>query len=267
MNFAVENEGNSYALTAAILIYTGGKTGHHAIATKHEVEHSADRGCRIVPGQPLAMSDYVNLVKALAPAEQPSMLWHDDRILASGMGRLVWWEPPKRRSLFFKESQYDAKTFNAKGVCSTPGVVFMAMSEPRSLWVWAVKGDKRPTKETLLYQAPFFNVWGRGQVCVGNSTLPGDERKDDPEAWSQAFFGSHFTHPNFTEANRLVNGSDPCEFWKKHLSRKARAFPEDVLVRAPIADGNAERHCTVADVVGLDSTQRLTATRRPKGEF
>jgi len=29
MNFAVENEGNSYTLTAAMLIYTGGSPGGH----------------------------------------------------------------------------------------------------------------------------------------------------------------------------------------------------------------------------------------------
>jgi PRTRC genetic system protein B len=110
-------------------------------------------------------------------------------------------------------------------------------------------------------------VWGRGQVCVGNSALPGEEAKDDPSAWTAAFFGSHFTHPNFTEADRLMKGSDPCTFWKRHLTSGAKSFPEAVLVEAPVHDGGFDRQCKLGDLLDLDVQQKLSSTRTPKGEF
>jgi len=256
MNVTVENAGGSYELSAALLIYTNAHK-QHAFATKHKVELEGER-TRIQPGSPMTVSDYANLVKALAPQEQPRMVWRDPRVLASGMGRLLWWEPPQVRAMFFKKSGMNPKTFDANGTAATPALVFMAHFEQRKLFVYAIKGTEAPMLQTTLYQAPFFNVWSQGLVCNGNALFPSEEQQANPDAWVAAFFGSLFTHPNFSQKDRLVRGVEPCAFWRKQLARKGKAFPQDVLVELPLK---------VQDLLEVDYQSRLQRTERAVGEF
>jgi PRTRC genetic system protein B len=256
MKVEVDNQGGSYALTAAVLIYTDSARSH-AIATKHVIDTSGG-AARITPGAPLTVTDYSSLVRALAPQEQPAMLWHDQSVLASGMGRMIWFEPPQKRSLFFKESSLNQATFTARGVCATPGLVFMACLDPLALYVFAVKGSETPSQDTQLYQAPFFNVWSRGQICMGNSDYPREEARANPDAWSKTFFGSHFTHPNFTQEDRLLKGVEPIAFWQKHLAGHANVFPEKVLVELPLR---------VRDLMAVDYKSQLGGVREAAGEF
>lgn len=256
MRVEVTNEGGSYALTAAVLVYTNLERGH-AMATKHAVLRD-DETLRIEPGSPLTLPDYNNLVAALPPKDQPRMQWHDSRVLASGVGRLLWWEPPTTRAMFFAKSWTGNKTFDASGTCATPGLVFMAQFEPVALYVFAFRGAARPSPSTRLCQAPFFNVWSRGQVCVGNATLPREDQQSSPDAWVQSFFGSHFTHPNFSQKDRLIKGHEPHEFWQQHLASGRPSFPEEVLV---------DLNLQVEDLLQVDYQRRLSAVERAAGEF
>lgn len=250
----VSNEGDSYQLGAAVLVYTNTER-RHAFATKHEVDVNSGRPV-IRPGTPFTEEDYAFLVTAMAPAEQPRMQWHDPRQLAKGLGRVIWWSPPKRRSLFFKKSSHNKATFEGKGTCSCPGLVFMAAE--KSMYVYAFKGSDAPNPKTKLYQAPFFNVWSAGQVCVGNAALPREDQRDNLDAWERMFFGSHFTHPNFTEKDRLTVGHDPVKFWKAQVSKPSASFPEAVLF-----DLNLE----VSGLMQVDFASRLAKIRRAEGEF
>lgn len=254
MKLDVKSFGDSYQLSAAVLIYTN-SAARHAFATKHEVQEYAGRPI-IRPGSPFTEQDYKVLVQALAPAEQPRMQWHDPRELARGLGRMIWWSPPQKRSLFFKKSTYNPETFDGRGVVACPGLVFMATE--REMFVYAFKGADAPTRKTKLYQAPFFNVWSRGKVCVGNADVPKEDRRDDPDAWERMFFGSHFTHPNFTQKDRLTVGVNPAHFWKAQLEKPSDAFPEQVLFDLKL---------TLDDLMQVDLRARLEAVPRATGEF
>jgi len=254
VNVSVINEGDGYALSAALLIYTNTHR-QHAFATKHDV--SAIDGRPVIrPGTPFAEADYKVLVQALAPREQPQMRWRDPRVLAQGLGRTLWWTPPCKRAMFFKKSEQNPKTFEAFGTCSTPGLIFFCTGA--DLRVFAVKGRERPDASTRLYQAPFFNVWSSGQICVGSALRPTEDKRDDLDAWERMFFGSRFTHPNFSERDRLTVGIDPCEFWQAHLRREEQAFPESVLF---------DINLCVGDLVELDAIDRLCARPQAQGEF
>jgi PRTRC genetic system protein B len=177
-------------------------------------------------------------------------------ILARGLGRVLWWSPPKKRSLFFKASTHNAGTFDGRGVCPCPGLVFL--NDGRSLYVFAYEGDQTPSATTRLCQAPFFNVWSSGQVCVGNARAPKDEQQGDVDAWERMFFGSHFTHPNFTEADRLTHGVNPTTFWKEMLEQERDHFPSDVLVKLNLC---------VKDLLECSALSALHERPRARGEF
>jgi PRTRC genetic system protein B len=99
-------------------------------------------------------------------------------------------------------------------------------------------------------------VWSDGKVCSGNATLPEEDQRNDRDAWERFFFGSHFTHPNFSQKDRLTLGVEPCAFWQKQLNRPTKAFPESVLV---------DINLTVNDLLALDFYERPHV--RALGEF
>lgn len=252
MKLEVNSYGESYALKHALLVYES--PGNQAsYATKHPVQ-TIDGKPMIRPGAPLTEGDYKALIEGLKPKDRPTIEWNDPTILAKGMGRLIWWTSPRKRSMFFKSSSHAAKKVDGKNICPNPGLVFMA--GPRTLHIFAFKGEAAPVRTTKLYQAPFFNVWSDGKVCSGNATLPEEDQRNDRDAWERFFFGSHFTHPNFSQKDRLTLGVEPCAFWQKQLNRPTKAFPESVLV---------DINLTVNDLLALDFYERPHV--RVQGEF
>lgn len=252
MKFEVTSLGETYTLTHALLVYqAAGSQGTYA--TKHPVQ-MIDGKPMIRPGSPMTEGDYKELIEGLRPKDRPGIEWNDPNILARGMSRLIWWTSPRKRAMFFKASPHAAKKVEGKNACPTPGLVFMA--GPRTLHVFAFKGEQAPTRQTRLYQAPFFNVWSDGKVCVGNAPLPAEDQRGDLAAWERFFFGSNFTHPNFGQKDRLTLGIEPCAFWERQLKRPTKTFPERVLV---------DINLTVNDLLALDFYERPHV--RAQGEF
>src|ERR1035437_2468687 len=96
-----------------------------------------------------------------------------------------------------------------------PGLVFAACSKVWS--VWAVKGDHRPRPDSMLYQAPYFNVWDGGRICQGNVEVPDGTTAEKIDAWNAAFFNSFFTHPNIHKNLAKYRGG-AYKFWKDMLA-------------------------------------------------
>ncbi len=105
-----------------------------------------------------------------------------------GHERYVWWNAPRRRRMYFKESLNIAD-----GEFGVPGVVYDAKSD--GLAVYAFKGG-RPGMDSELYRAPFFNVTF-ANVCLGNAplNLPSDPSFTDlVGCWERRFWMSEFSH-------------------------------------------------------------------------
>ena len=105
-----------------------------------------------------------------------------------GHERYVWWNAPRRRRMYFKESLNIAD-----GEFGVPGVVYDAKSD--GLAVYAFK-DERPGMDSELYRAPFFNVTF-ANVCLGNAplNLPSDLSFTNLiECWERRFWMSEFSH-------------------------------------------------------------------------
>lgn len=257
----VADSAQAAALSGAILIY-GGRDHRQSgkaigFATVHDVKSVGGRP-EIFPGRLMTEKDLVTIAKDLAAAHEAiATRWIDPRVLATGSDRMIWWTPPGKRSMFFKTSGHVKGTFDGKAACPVPGLVWLAMYG-EGLYVYAVKGDARPTMDTQLYQAPLFNVWGRGKVCVGSAALPQEAEQGDMAAWEKVIFGSYFTHPNFGQRDRLVKGISPVTFWKQMVDKPPREFPETRLVKVPLR---------VGDLLERTLLETLGEWPRPQGEF
>jgi PRTRC genetic system protein B len=255
---AVSVQDNRYVLGAAVMLYSKQSDWHDSLSAIATVHHVRDINGKPVigAGRPMTEADYTAMVNVLAPKDRPQMEWLDHSILAKGMGRMIWWTPPMNRPMFFQKSNmFGSTTFTGQGICPLPGMVWLANN--RSLYVYAFRGNDRPDKTTRLCQAPLFNVWAKGEVCVGNATLPEDSLKGDPKAWERFLFESHFTHPNFAEADRLTKGVKPAQFWKKLVDKPPEKFPESVLVDLDLK---------VAELMEPDFKTRVSQMRAV-GEF
>jgi len=148
-------------------------------------------------------------------------------ILMVGIDSLIWWVPPARRRVFFQSDQLGGER---SAETPHPGLVFRVDGENE--WsVFAVKGQDRPTPDTPLFLAPYFNVHTSGKICTGNVTIPSGSTTETISAWEEAFWTSYFTHPNVHAPNKLVEyRGGAYGFWRSMLKGKFKRFPERVLV-------------------------------------
>lgn len=247
-------------MIGAILLYGESSQYNTGVAAKFASIHSINWDTKqpiIAAGRPITEADLASLHKGLSESKSlPGSLWVDSKILAMGNGRMIWWTPPQQRPMFFDKSSNASQSFNGAGRCPNPGLVWMATSS--ALFIYAVAGNDRPTQETQLFQAPFFNVWSRGQVCVGSANMPDQDMKGEPGAWEKFFFGSRFTHANFTQENRLIKNQNPYSFWSKMVKEPTATFPENKLVKFPLK---------VGDLLDPLLSDRLKAIPKATGEF
>ena len=112
------------------------------------------------------------------------------------------------------------------GKAHVPAMLWFANKE--NLSVFALASDKRPTEKTVLYFAPFFNVYEDGAVCMGTVNINIKNSASVEEfikAWEDYFFNSYFSH--------LLDNYNPIigncvNLWRK-LMETGETFPVEVL--------------------------------------
>jgi len=210
-------------LHKAILLYKAGPADH-TFATVHEVG-SHDGAPILLEGKALTPAAAVRLAVDLSKGATrggfipPHLLFMDGATMA-------WWVPPARRHIAFRAAELGAAERGE--VVPHPGLVFLVGAK-RAWRVWAVRGPDRPSEDTPLYRAPYFNVNAEGVICTGNVELPSGTTAEKIEAWNAAFFGSFFTHPN-AGAKLVTYKGGVYKFWTDMLDGKHVEFPERVLV-------------------------------------
>ena len=221
--------------------------------TKHRIEREGGAP-RLLEGSLLTVEDLSQMLKALQSSGD-QVRWLDSQILAAGSEYMLWYSPPKMRPMFFESTQHMKCAVKGQGLLASPGLVWLQSGS--KLYVFATQAKGRPEKADPLYQAPFWNVWSSGEVCVGNAIRPQGSDAGNPDAWEQMFFGSKFTHPNFSELNRLLLG-DPVAYWAQQLKRPNKSFPVDKLVPLGL---------TVGDIATSSWKSAIQGLRKAQGEF
>ncbi|AFD27282.1 hypothetical protein DGo_PB0013 (plasmid) [Deinococcus gobiensis I-0] len=206
--------------TLAVLIYG---EGPRAQLLKHPV-HDQDEGYTLGAGAALSTRDRDGLVNYVCGH---GLRWSSPHTLATGANAMCWWRPPGVQPLLF-EAKYKAVESIARlsgRPVPHPGLVFYA--QPGSLSVFAVRGAERPTSETPLMHAPFWNMFNTGQMCQGTVAYPQEITAATQDAWEAVFFSSHFTGASRTD-KYMEWGSSYQELLEHAL--KLGVFPDEVLM-------------------------------------
>jgi PRTRC genetic system protein B len=155
-----------------------------------------------------------------------------ERVLVRTAHTLVWWMSASQRTMFFSDRGGDRtlRSLNGKPYPHPP-LVFKASG--LSLSVRALQENKRPTADTTMHVAPYWNCDAKGIVCTGSMKVPAEKSLVAIDAWEKAFFGSEFSHDRGA-LSRHPRGL--LALWKS-LRGKA-TFPERYLlpVKETLAD-------------------------------
>lgn len=236
MNVSNALNAGSLAVTGAILLHglsrpqPGRSNDTARIATLHPVSDGAGGRPVIGAGRVIDSSDLATVVRGLAGGRGLPFL--SGNVLASNANTMVWWRPSAPARVWFNVKK-DERLGKRTGITPQPSLVFVVKGERFS--VFAVKGQERPTPQTMLFQAPYMNVNEAGAICVGQANVPKSVSPEAIAGFEEAFFSSRFTHPNVHIDARLVKRKGGSHaLWADLLDGKHRKFPEAVLV--PLSD-------------------------------
>lgn len=197
------------------------------------VEHfDMDRNGNPINAHPLTEREADGLAKALKTAkEEKESLLKPKAILSTQLlyfeplgSKVVWFTKAMQRELHFTET-----LGIPKGKAHVPPMLWTANRS--SLTVFALANNRRPAEKTKLYNAPFFNVYENGNVCMGSVDIRIKKMASLEEFinnWEDYFFNSYFSH--------LMNNFNPikgnCISLWKDLITTDKPFPTEVLTQS-----------------------------------
>jgi PRTRC genetic system protein B len=177
-----------FTLKQAVLLYQDGST---TFATLHEVKSLQEGAPYLGAGQSVTTGFLEGLAKGLGASLAAEVL--PETVLARTPDLITWWSPEKCRLMFFGDSNQDTRKLNGRRY-PHPALVFMVNG--RELFVRALGENRRPTTDTRLRTAPYWNTDAHGRVCLGSMRVPEKVGACSLSGWEDAYFASEFTHPS-----------------------------------------------------------------------
>ena len=220
--------GKLYHPVKALIIYEKPDNGYRSVPYVESYDMD-EQGCP-VNGHPLSLKEANRFAKALMVAEKKQrnflnpkgVLSSDTLFLKTGNdGFAIWRTPARKVKLLFTES-----LGIPCGEANVPALLWKAGKN--ALSVFAVT-DERITGQSLLFHAPFFNVYADGRVCMGSVPVkvPNDCCLETfMELWQGYFFNSYFSH---LFGEHVPVKGNIVQLWRG-LIEHDREFPLETLI-------------------------------------
>jgi len=226
VNDIAKNFGTLYYPKSALVFYETAGT-----ETNMYVEHfDMDSNGMPINAHPLTVKEADVLAKALQTDEErkkaflkpkgilPTNILHINP--SAEKGTVLWYTRSKQRQMYFVDS-----LSISNGMAQVPPMLWLASKS--SLTVFALANDRRPTEKTLLHYAPFFNIYEKGNVCMGTVSIDiknSSSVEEFIQAWEHYFFNSYFSHSlceNLMKKNIV-------SLWKDLIGTD-KPFPKEAL--------------------------------------
>lgn len=188
-----------------------------------------DKNGNPINAHPLTVREANQLAKALKTAkEEKEPCLKSDGIMSNAIlhidpiqNKVIWFTKAMQRELYFTES-----LGIPKGIANVPPMLWIA--NKNSLSIFALGSNCRPKENTKLYNAPFFNIYENGNVCMGTVDVQIKKIASLEEfttAWESYFFNSYFSH--LMQDYNPINGN--CVILWESLVNTNTVFPKEVL--------------------------------------
>jgi PRTRC genetic system protein B len=215
-------ENHHFELREALLIYA---SQQHSFVTRHEVMLNQGAPPTLGPAQPLTVNFVESLARSLSGSTAAEVL--PENVLAKGDRMIAWWTSACRRQMFYESSAHDTTQLNGR-TFPQPALVWRV--EDGEVKIRALTGNKRPSAETTLAIAPFWNLSDDGRVCTGSMRRPDSAAVASISGWELGFYESAFTHANVGRLTRHTGGFE--RLWAE-LADKPKPFPVSTLIELP----------------------------------
>lgn len=216
-------DNRTFALKQAVLLY---QDGSRAFATLHEVKHRPNQAPYLSAGQSVTTGFLETLAKGLGASMAAEVL--PEHVLARTPDLIAWWSRARQRLMFFNGGNTETAVLNGK-MYSHPPLVFMIQGG-RELFVRALAENRRPSANTRLCNAPYWNTDAHGRVCLGSMRVPDETGVTSLASWENAYFASEFTHPS--GAVRLTTHPGGFLGLWSYLAGRTRTFPVKFLAES-----------------------------------
>jgi PRTRC genetic system protein B len=198
------------------------------ILTTHGIEHT-DTGAVLGAGRLLAPQDEEGLLDVLANAvASRDRGFIPPEVIACSASQLVWYVPSRIAPMWFRIGPEPVR-------CRVPWPPLLFRVSRGQLAVVALRANRRPDADTVLYHAPLMNVHANTALCSGSARLPTTWRLSDRPAYEAAVYATNFSHVNHEHTLRLGSGKEVdsaahLKFWQTLARKNATAFPTRALV-------------------------------------
>lgn len=218
--------GSLYQPKCALLFYEKVGLDNQTFVEHYDVDDSGN----LANAHPLTVREAQALARALHTDREKSKAFLKPigimptnvlHINPSENGSVIWFSKAGQRQLFFVEG-LDIPN----GMAAVPPMLWIGSK--KCLSVFALAGNRRPTANTPLYDAPFFNVYANGKVCMGTVNVDIEKSaslEDFMRAWETYFFNSYFSHL-MASHNPIIGNC--VSIWKR-LVGTDEPFPIEVL--------------------------------------
>jgi len=220
--------GNIYLPQKALVLYRHNSNEHEMYIEAFDMD---DRG-RPVNAHPLTIEETAGFALSLAASAELSTRFLQSKGLlpanvlyidSSRRGCALWYTPEQKKGIYFSQS-----LGIPSGEAWVPSMLWKA--DKQHLSVFAIKANRPPDETTVLYHAPFFNIYEDGEVCMGNVDIEIPENcclQDFIKAWEVYFFNSYFSHLVQGHACTKMN---IVQLWQQQVN-SGKHFPKEVLVK------------------------------------
>jgi len=228
MNNITTDFGSLYHPKKAFVVYQQQGQGKHIYVESYDMDSKGYP----VNAHPLTVRESNALAKALdsSPEQQRSYLKPAGLLPKNVLyinpdqnGYAVWHTPQQRVNLLFIE---DLGIPNGKA--HVPALLWKASKE--ALQIFALKGGTEPQEQTVLYHAPFFNIYETGKVCMGSVAVniqPDCRLETFMHQWENYFFNSYFSH---LFAGHVPVKGNIVQLWQG-LINSPKKFHQKVLIK------------------------------------
>ncbi len=213
------------AATHALLLYGGANTMNRAMVTIHTIARGPGRYV-LLPGKPASAPALHQLFTRFNPSLAHQGLLPAN-LLRHTPGELLWHCPSRIEPIYFQANHPQLNTISGKRV-RHPHLLFHVIR--RNLYVAALPDEQRPTLQTNLLRAPYYNMSAEGQVCQGTMNGPRENRPDAIARWERAFFRSAFTHPQGGAFQITSHPNGHSGLWLEQAGEPCCEFPVQHLV-------------------------------------
>jgi PRTRC genetic system protein B len=134
----------------------------------------------------------------------------------AGLTSVMWYRPAMKRALNFSSS---LKIKGASNV-DVPATLYLVVNN--NLYVFALITDDRPTENTKIYKAPYFNIYEDGRVCLGTANVGRKQNVYEKEA-ERFERGFYMAEQNGGDSEHNCKTALP-KLWSSLIKTKS-AFP------------------------------------------